>query len=419
MTPSPREPSEQEAGTPPTRAQLPTLGIGMVGYAFMGAAHSQGWRTAGHVFDLPMRPTLAAICGRDPAAVRAAADQHGWAATETDWRALIARDDVRVVDICTPGDSHAEIAIAALEAGKHVLCEKPLANSVAEAEAMVRAADAARTRGQLAMVGFNYRRVPAISYARKLIEEGRLGTLRHVRVTYLQDWLVDPDFPLTWRLKREHAGSGALGDLGAHIVDLAQFLTGEPLVGVTALTETFVKERPVLSGATAGLSGTGGSELGAVTVDDATLFTGRLASGALASFEASRMAAGRKNALRLEINGERGSLAFDLERLNELSFHDHTEPAATSGFRRILVTEPEHPYLEAWWPPGHALGYEHTFVHQARDLVEAVATGTDPVPSFADGLQVQRVLAAVEDSAAKNAVYTPVPQPSHTPVPQP
>ncbi|MFJ5222443.1 Gfo/Idh/MocA family protein [Streptomyces sp. NPDC088400] len=391
----------------------------MVGYAFMGAAHSQGWRTAGHVFDLPMRPTLAAICGRDPAAVRAAADQHGWAATETDWRALIARDDVRVVDICTPGDSHAEIAIAALEAGKHVLCEKPLANSVAEAEAMVRAADAARTRGQLAMVGFNYRRVPAISYARKLIEEGRLGTLRHVRVTYLQDWLVDPDFPLTWRLKREHAGSGALGDLGAHIVDLAQFLTGEPLVGVTALTETFVKERPVLSGATAGLSGTGGSELGAVTVDDATLFTGRLASGALASFEASRMAAGRKNALRLEINGERGSLAFDLERLNELSFHDHTEPAATSGFRRILVTEPEHPYLEAWWPPGHALGYEHTFVHQARDLVEAVATGTDPVPSFADGLQVQRVLAAVEDSAAKNAVYTPVPQPSHTPVPQP
>ena len=419
MTPSPREPSEQEAGTPPTTAQLPTLGIGMVGYAFMGAAHSQGWRTAGHVFDLPMRPTLAAICGRDPAAVRAAADQHGWAATETDWRALIARDDVRVVDICTPGDSHAEIAIAALEAGKHVLCEKPLANSVAEAEAMVRAAEAARSRGQLAMVGFNYRRVPAISYARKLIEEGRLGTLRHVRVTYLQDWLVDPAFPLTWRLKREHAGSGALGDLGAHIVDLAQFLTGEPLVGVTGLTETFVKERPVLSGATAGLSGTGGSELGAVTVDDATLFTGRLASGALASFEASRMAAGRKNALRLEINGERGSLAFDLERLNELSFHDHTEPAATSGFRRILVTEPEHPYLEAWWPPGHALGYEHTFVHQARDLVEAVATGADPVPSFADGLQVQRVLAAVEDSAAKNAVYTPVPQPSHPPVPQP
>ncbi|MFJ2171910.1 Gfo/Idh/MocA family protein [Streptomyces sp. NPDC087851] len=401
---TPREAAEQAAGAPPT------LGIGMIGYAFMGAAHSQGWRTAGHVFDLPMRPVLAAICGRDRTAVQAAAQKHGWAAAETEWRELIARDDVRVVDICTPGDSHAEIAIAALEAGKHVLCEKPLANSVAEAEAMVRAARAARSRGQLAMVGFNYRRVPAVSYARKLIEEGRLGTLRHVRVTYLQDWLADPAAPLTWRLKREHAGSGALGDLGAHIVDLAQFLTGEALVGVSALTETFVKERPVLSGATAGLSGTGGTATGAVTVDDAVVFTGRLASGALASFEATRMASGRKNALRLEINGERGSLAFDLERLNELSFHDHTEPAASSGFRRILVTEPEHPYLEAWWPPGHALGYEHTFVHQVRDLVEAVAAGRDPVPSFEDGLQVQRVLAAVEDSAAKNAAYTPVPQ---------
>ncbi|WP_046503618.1 Gfo/Idh/MocA family protein [Streptomyces odonnellii] len=403
MTP---EASEKEAGAPPA------LGIGMVGYAFMGAAHSQGWRTAGHVFDLPMRPVLAAICGRDESAVRAAADRHGWAAAETDWRRLIERDDVQVVDVCTPGDSHAEIAIAALEAGKHVLCEKPLANSVAEAEAMVRAAEAARERGQLAMVGFNYRRVPAVSYARQLIQEGRLGTLRHVRVTYLQDWLVDPEFPLTWRLRREHAGSGALGDLGAHIIDLAQFLTGELLVGVSALTETFVKERPVVSGASAGLSATGGGETGQVTVDDAAIFTGRLASRALASFEASRMAAGRKNALHLEINGERGSLAFDLERLNELSFHDHTEPAPSSGFRRILVTEPEHPYLDAWWPPGHALGYEHTFVHQARDLVEAVATGTGPVPSFADGLQVQRVLAAVEDSAAKNAVYTPVPSPS-------
>ncbi|NUK36796.1 Gfo/Idh/MocA family oxidoreductase [Streptomyces lunaelactis] len=392
-----------------SEAAPPTLGVGMVGYAFMGAAHSQGWRTAGRVFDLPMRPVLAAIGGRDAAAVRAAAVKHGWAAAETDWRDLVTRDDVQLVDICTPGDSHAEIAVAALEAGKHVLCEKPLANSVAEAEAMVAAAERARERGQLAMVGFNYRRVPAIAYARRLIADGRLGTLRHVRFTYLQDWLVDPDFPLTWRLEREHAGSGALGDLGAHIVDLAQYLAGEPLVGVSALSETFVRERPLLAGASAGLSASGGVERGAVTVDDAALFTGRLASGALASFEATRMASGRKNALRLEINGELGSLAFDLERLNELSFHDHTEPASSSGFRRILVTEPEHPYLEAWWPPGHALGYEHTFAHQARDLVEAIATGTDPAPSFADGLQVQRVLAAVEESAEKNAVFTPVP----------
>ncbi|WP_411075636.1 Gfo/Idh/MocA family protein [Streptomyces sp. cmx-4-7] len=387
----------------------PALGIGLIGYAFMGAAHSQGWRTAGRAFDLPLRPVLAAVAGRDPVAVRAAAARHGWAAAETDWRALIARDDVHLVDVCTPGDSHAEIAVAALEAGKHVLCEKPLANSVAEAEAMAAAAEAAAARGQIAMVGFNYRRVPALAHARRLVAEGRLGALRHVRVTYLQDWLVDPGFPLTWRLERERAGSGALGDLGAHIVDLAQYLAGEPLVGVSALTETFVRERPLPAGAPAGPRASGGRGRGPVTVDDAAVFTGRLASGALATFEASRMAPGRKNALRLEIDGEHGSLAFDLERLNELSFHDHTEPAVTAGFRRILVTEPGHPYLEGWWPPGHTLGYEHTFVHQARDLVHAVATGTAPAPSFADGLQVQRVLAAVEESAAKNAVYTPVP----------
>ncbi|MFF0447881.1 Gfo/Idh/MocA family protein [Streptomyces sp. NPDC004609] len=391
-----------------SEAAPPTLGVGMIGYSFMGAAHSQGWRNVSRVFDLPVRPVLAAIAGRDASAVRAAADKHGWAAAETDWRDLIARDDVQLVDICTPGDSHAEIAVAALEAGKHVLCEKPLANSVAEAEAMTAAATRARARGQLAMVGFNYRRVPAVAYARRLIAEGRLGTLRHLRFIYLQDWLVDPEFPLTWRLQREHAGSGALGDLGAHIVDLAQHLAGERLVGVSALAETFVRERPLLTGASAGLSGSGGAGRGPVTVDDAALFNGRLGSGALASFEATRMASGRKNALRFEINGELGSLAFDLERLNELSFHDHTEPAASSGFRRILVTEADHPYLEAWWPPGHALGYEHTFTHQARDLVEAIASGGDPDPSFADGLQVQRVLAAVEESAEKNAVYTPV-----------
>ncbi|MBW5421120.1 gfo/Idh/MocA family oxidoreductase [Streptomyces sp. BG9H] len=385
------------------------LGVGMVGYAFMGAAHSQGWRTVGRVFDLPVDPVLAAVCGRDAGAVRAAADRLGWAAAETDWRALIARDDVDLVDICTPGDSHAEIAVAALEAGKHVLCEKPLANTVEEAEAMAEAAERARARGQVAMVGFNYRRVPALALARRMVAQGRLGALRHVRLTYLQDWLVDAGFPLTWRLLKEHAGSGALGDLGAHIVDLAQYLAGEQVAGVSALTETFVRERPILEGPSSGLTASGGTRRGTVTVDDAALFTGRFPSGALASFEATRFAAGRKNALRLELNGSEGSLAFDLERLNELSFHDHTEPAASSGFRRILVTEPEHPYLDAWWPPGHGLGYEHTFVHQARDLLHAIATGARPEPSFADGLCVQRVLAAVEESAAKNSVYTLIP----------
>ncbi|MCX4562354.1 Gfo/Idh/MocA family protein [Streptomyces phaeochromogenes] len=401
----PQQPDEAQAGA---AAGRPPLGVGMVGYAFMGAAHSQGWRTVGRVFDLPRRPVLAAVCGRDAGAVRAAADRLGWAAAETDWRALISREDVDVVDICTPGDSHAEIAVAALAAGKHVLCEKPLANTVEEAEAMAEAAQAAAERGQVAMVGFNYRRVPATSLARKMVAEGRLGTLRHVRVTYLQDWLVDREFPLTWRLRKETAGSGALGDLGAHIVDLAQYLAGEPVVGVSALTETFVRERPLLSGSSSGLSAAGGSDRGAVTVDDAALFTGRFASGALASFEATRFATGRKNSLRIELNGENGSLAFDLERLNELSYHDGTEPGTHAGFRRILVTEPDHPYLEAWWPPGHGLGYEHTFVHQARDLVHAIADGAQPLPSFADGLQVQRVLAAVEESAEKNSVYTPI-----------
>jgi predicted dehydrogenase len=385
-------------------ADSPVLGVGMVGYAFMGAAHSQAWRTAPHVFDLPLRPAMAVLCGRNAAAVRAAADRLGWAATETDWQALVKRDDVQLVDVCTPGDGHAEVAIAALEAGKHVLCEKPLANTLDEAEAMAAAADRAATRGVRAMTGFNYRRVPAIALARQLVTDGRIGPIRHVRASYLQDWLVDRESPLTWRLQRERAGSGALGDLGAHIVDLAQFLTGELIAGVSAVTATFVPERPLADG--------GGS--GPVTVDDAAVFTARLASGALATFEATRFATGRKNQLRIELNGERGSLAFDLERLNELQFCDrpgnsaNADDRATAGFRTILVTEPGHPYLSAWWPPGHVLGWEHTFTHEVRDLVTAIAAGTEPAPSFRDGLQVQRVLAAVEQSATRESAWTPV-----------
>jgi predicted dehydrogenase len=380
-------------------ADPPVLGVGMVGYAFMGAAHSQAWRTAPHVFDLPLRPGLAVLCGRDAAAVSAAARRFGWAATETDWHALIKRDDVQLVDVCTPGQLHAEVAIAALEAGKHVLCEKPLANTLAEAEAMAAAAERAAAHGVRAMTGFNYRRVPAVALARQLVTEGRIGQLRHVRATYLQDWLVDPAFPLTWRLQRERAGSGALGDLGAHIVDLAQYLTGELIAGVAAATATFVTERPLPSGGSSG----------PVTVDDAAVFTARLASGALGTFEATRFATGRKNQLRIELNGDRGSLAFDLERLNELEFFDRAGDSAEAGFRRILVTEPSHPYLSAWWPPGHVLGWEHTFTHQVRDLVTAIATGGELAPTFADGLQVQRVLDAVERSAANESGWTPVP----------
>ena len=383
------------------------LGVGMIGYAFMGAAHSQAWRVAPRFFDLPRRPEMTVVAGRNATAVAAAADRLGWAATETDWRAVIARDDVDLIDICTPGDSHAEIAVAALEAGKHVLCEKPLANTVAEAEVMTAAAERAASRGVLSMVGFTYRRVPAIALARELVREGRLGTLRHVRAQYLQDWIADENAPLSWRLDKEIAGSGSLGDIGAHVIDLAQFITGEQITGVSGLLETFVTERPV-AGEFSGLHGTAGSGRGPVTVDDAALFTGRFTGGAIGSFEATRFAWGRKNAIRLEINGSKGSLAFDFEDMNVLHLFDATEDPRVAGFRRIVVTEPQHPYVGAWWPAGHGLGYEHGFVHQVVDLVRSIGAGEQPTPSFADGLQVQRVLAAVERSAADRSTWTDV-----------
>jgi predicted dehydrogenase len=370
-------------------AGRPALGVGMVGYSFMGRAHSQAWRTAPHVFDLPLAPRMVAIAGRSAEGVEAARAELGWDAGVTDWHELLERDDVGLIDICTPGDSHAEIAIAALDAGKHVLCEKPLATGVAEGEAMVAAADRAAADGVKAMVAFNYRRVPALAFARELIADGRLGEIRHVRAVYLQDWIVDPEFPLVWRLQAEHAGSGALGDIGAHIVDAAQFLLGDDITGVSGLTETFVKERPRPDA----------SERGPVTVDDAALFVARFASGAVGTFEATRFATGRKNGLAIEVNGSLGSLRFDLERLSELELYDARDDAETQGFRRILVTEATHPYMEAWWPPGHLIGWEHSFTHEVRDLVLAIADGSDVRPTFADGLQVERVLAAVVASS--------------------
>jgi len=387
------------------------LGVGMIGYAFMGSAHSQAWRSAGHFFDLPLAPRLNVLCGRDPAATAAAADRLGWTDTETDWRRVIERDDVQLVDICTPGDTHAEIAIAALQAGKHVLCEKPLANSVAEAELMAAAAEAASARGVRSMVGFNYRRVPAISLAQRLVADGRLGEIRHVRAQYLQDWIIDPQFPLVWRLQADRAGSGALGDIGAHIVDAAQFIVGDQLTGVSGLTETFIKERPLPGTASSsGLQAEAATGTGPVTVDDAALFMGRFAGGALGSFEATRFATGRKNAIRIEVNGSLGSVAFDFESMNELQVYDATTRAEVAGFTRVLVTEPEHPYMAAWWPPGHLIGYEHSFTHEIVDLIRDLAADTDPSPSFADGLQVQRVLAAVQESAGDESRWRAVPQ---------
>ena len=397
-------------GQPAGQEAPATLRVAMIGYAFMGAAHSQAWRTAGRFFALPAGTEMRLLCGRNAEAAADAAHRFGWAESCTDWREAVARDDIDVVDICTPGDTHAEIAIAALRAGKHVLCEKPLANTVAEAEQMTAAASEAAGKGVRSSVGFNYRRVPALAYARQLVDEGRVGDVRHIRAQYLQDWIVDPDFPLVWRLQKDKAGSGALGDIGAHVIDLAHFVTGHRLVGLSATTETFVKKRP-LPDASSGLAATGGdpAEIGEVTVDDAAAIIGRTDGGAMAVVEATRFATGRKNAMRLEVNGSRGSVAFDFESMNELHVYDATVPATEAGFRRVLVTEPEHPYLEAWWPPGHGLGYEHTFVHEIADFVRDVAEGRDPTPSFADGLAVQRVLAAVETSAADSSRWTAVP----------
>lgn len=361
------------------------IGVGLVGYKFMGRAHSNAYRQLPRFFDVDPTPRMAAICGRDEAGVRQAAASLGWESHETDYLRLIERDDVGLVDVVTPGNTHREIVLAALEAGKHVICEKPLANTLAEAKEML---DAAREAGTVNTVCFNYRRAPAVQLAKKLVDEGRLGTIRHWRSTYLQDFIMDPEFPLIWRLKKELAGSGALGDIGAHSVDLARFLVGG-ISEVAGMTETFVRERP--------LEGAAG-ETGEVTVDDAAAFLARFENGALGTFEASRFAAGRRNKNAFEINGSKGSVAFDLERMNELDVFFVDDDADVQGFRTVNVTEPDHPYAGAWWPPGHIIGYEHTFVHTIKDLMEGIKTGTSPAPTFEDAYRVQAVLDAVERS---------------------
>ena len=365
------------------------LGIALIGYAFMGRAHSQAWRSVGAAFDVP-EIERRVLVGRDESAVAQAARRLDWQEHATDWREVIAREDVDIVDICTPGFLHAEIAIAALEADKHVLCEKPLATDTDEAVRMVEAARAARERGQVAALGHTYRRVPALAHARDLVAAGRLGEIRQVRASYLQDWLVDAEAGMSWRLRKETAGSGALGDIGSHAVDQIQFVTGQSVAAVRGRLATMVPERP----------GADGPE--PVTVDDAAWASLELSGGAIASLEASRMATGRKNELSLEVYGTDGALRFDLERLDELWVLDATRPVTEQGFTRIVVTEPEHPYLEGWWPQGHVLGWENAFTNQARDLLLAVA-GRDPAaysPDFEDGLALQRILEAIIDSDA-------------------
>ncbi|MDQ3654992.1 MAG: Gfo/Idh/MocA family oxidoreductase [Chloroflexota bacterium] len=386
------------------------IGVGLVGYKFMGRAHSNAYRQVARFFDVDPVPVMQAICGRDPDATAAAAAQLGWNSVETDYHDLIKRDDIGLVDVSTPGYTHRDVVMAALDAGKHVLCEKPLANSLEEAEEMLLAARKADT---INMVNFNYRRVPAVQFAKRLIDEGRLGEIRHWRAVYLQDWLVDETVPLAWRLKKELAGSGALGDIGAHILDLSQFLVA-PVTSVTGTLDTFVKQRPVeaRNSGGSGLSWEAGEEMGDVTVDDSTTFLARFENGATGTFEATRMAAGRRNFNSFEINGSLGSIAFNLERLNELEVYFREDEAGLQGFRTINVTERVHPYTGAWWPAGHIIGWEHTHVHVVKDLLEGIRTGVNPAPSFEDGFRNQAVLDAVSRSAASGQWEQPVSVPS-------
>ncbi|RYB93001.1 Gfo/Idh/MocA family oxidoreductase [Nocardioides oleivorans] len=370
------------------------LGVAVIGYAFMGKAHSHAWRNVAALHPGAPGVRQQVLVGRDPDAVTVAAAQYGWAESATDWHAVLERDDIDVVDVCVPGHLHAEVAIAALEAGKHVIAEKPLANTMAEAEKMVATAQAARERGVHSMVGFNYRRVPALAAARQHVAAGRIGDVRQVRIAYLQDWLADEAAPMTWRLRRELAGSGALGDLASHAVDQVRFLLGQEITGVNALTETFVTQR----------AGASGPE--EVTVDDAAWTTMRTSGGAVVSLEVTRMATSRKNALGIEVYGSTGAIRFDLERLNHL---DVCLDGA-DAFSRVLVTEPGDPYIDGWWPPGHVLGWDATFTHQASDFLAALAAGQEPTPSFEDGLAVQRVLAAIEASAAQDGARVGVEQ---------
>lgn len=379
--------------------------VGMVGYRLMGRAHSHAYRDYPFYFDTDTVPVLQAIAGRNEEAVKAAADKMGWASYETDWRRLIERDDIDLIDIVTPNNTHAEIAIAAAEAGKHVFCEKPLALSLDQAKQMLEAVNKA---GVTHMICHNYRFAPAVQFAKKLIEEGRLGKIYHIRATFLQDWLMDPHFPLIWRLRKEISGGGTLGDLGAHIIDLARFLVGE-FSEVVGMMETFIKERP-LGSMTDNLKGRIESdEWGEVTVDDATVFLARFQNGAIGTFESSRFSKGNRAGNRFEINGEKGSLRWDMENLNNLQVYLDDDEPGLQGFRTINCTEEEHPYAGAYWPAGHIIGYEHTFINIVSELMNGISKGYSPQPNFEDGVRNQAVLEAVEESV-KTRSWVQVPE---------
>lgn len=373
----------------------PVLTVGLIGYQFMGKAHSNAYRQVNRFFDLPVEVRMKTICGRSEDAVRDAANRLGWEHSETDWRKVIEDPQIDIIDVSTPGDSHCEIACAAAEAGKNVFCEKPLGNTLEEATRML---DAVERHTVYHAIFHNYRKAPAVALAKRLIDEGRIGTIYHFRATYLQDWIADPNFPLVWRLQKEKAGSGAHGDINAHIIDLGRHLVGE-LEEVSGHLHTFIKKRPLVGGTDDRLGAIASTDMGDVTVDDAAMFLTRFKNGALGTFEASRFAVGRKNYNRFEINGSKGSVVFNLERMNELEFYDATEPAETHGFRLIQATEGGHPYAGNYWPVGHIIGYEHTFTNLVADAVSAIHAGHQPSPNFVDGYENQKVLDAVERSS--------------------
>jgi predicted dehydrogenase len=370
----------------------------MVGYKFMGKAHSHAYKDVGMFFDMNADVVMKAICGRDENGVKEAADKFGWESYETDWRKMIARDDIDFVDINAPSDAHKEIALAAIAAGKDVFCEKPLALNLSDAREMLEAAEKAGVKHG---VCFNYRFLPAVQLAKQIIEEGRLGEIHHYRATYLQDWLSDPNFPLAWRLKKEVAGSGAHGDLNAHCIDLARFLIGE-FDRVIGHSRTFVKERPIPA-SSSGLSGKGGSEKGEVTVDDATAFLAEFKNGAMGTFIATRFATGRKNGNTFEIHGSKGSIRWNLENLNDLEVYFREDEPSLAGFRTISVTNDTHKYAGNWWPVGHIIGYEHGFIHIVYEFVQHMTGNSEFAPNFRDGVKCQEVLEAVDLSIERGS----------------
>ena len=366
------------------------LNIGMIGYGFMGRAHSNAWRKVSNFFDVPYRPVLKAACARDEAKVKAFADKWGYETTETDWRKLVERRDIDAIDICVPNDLHLDIAVAAAKAGKMILCEKPLARNTAEGAKMVKAVEKA---GVLNTVWYNYRRVPAVTLAKNLVDEGRLGKIFHYRANFLQDWTISPDLPQggtgLWRLDVKAAGSGVTGDLLAHCIDTALWING-PIESVSAMTETFIKKRKhTLTG-----------KVEKVGIDDACAFLARFRNGSLAIFESTRYARGHKALYTFEINGEKASIAWDLHDLHRLRYFDHADDSVVRGWRNIHVSDGDQPYMNKWWVPGLQIGYEHSFVHQVADFLEAAGKGKSAAPTFADALETTKVCDAVLASAA-------------------